>query len=276
MTATVYDTRMKNMATGSLALITGASGGLGAEFARQLAKRGCNLVLTARSAPEMERLADEIRSACGVEVTVEASDLSEPGAAERLVERLSLKKLDPDILVNNAGFGLNSPFVRHDPQRLRAMLQLNVVSFTELAQAYGRRMADRGTGRILLVGSLSAYQPNPFLAAYGASKAYVLSLGEALTVELAPAVTVTTLSPGLMDTGFNAAAGFETPKSMQRFAMAPAKVAAIGLDAMFAGKSGVIAGRMNKVLAFSSRLFSRHAAAKIAAGTARESQSVKT
>ncbi len=258
-----------------LALVTGASNGLGAEFARQLAGRGCDLVLTARSAEALERLAQQLRQSCGAQVIVEAMDLSETGSAEELFRRVSAHGLTPDILVNNAGFGLNSRFVEHEPERLRAMLQLNVVSLTELTRLFGRQMAERGSGHILLVASMSAYQPNPLLAAYGATKAYVLSLGEALHVELAPQVVVTVLSPGLMDTGFNGVAGFTTPKSLQRMVKAPEDVAKTGLDALFAGKSGVIAGGLNKAMAFSSRLLSRHRAAKIAAGSAAESQAAR-
>ena len=248
---------------GRWALVTGASGGLGSELALGLAERGHALVLTARSEKALAEQAEVLRRAHGVEVVTEAVDLGEPGGAATLQERLSARGIEPQVLVNNAGFGLNAPFLDHDAERLRSMLQLNILSLTELTQVFGRRMAARGEGRILLVASLAAHQPGPLLAAYSASKAYVLSLGEALNVELGPKVGVTVLSPGLMDTGFNAASGFETPKSMQRLVMPTAHVARIGLDALFAGKSSVIAGRMNAAMAFSNRLMSRHAAAKL-------------
>ena len=244
------------------AVVTGASGGLGVELARGAAERGHPVVLAARSAAPMNDLAEELRRRHGVEAVVETVDLSAPGGAGELVAKLDARGIAPELLINNAGVGLSEPFVDHDPDRLRAMLQLNVVSLTELSWSLGRRMAARGRGRVLLVASLAAYQPSPRLAAYAASKAYVLSLGEALNVELAPQVRVTVLSPGLMDTGFNAASGFRTPASMQRLVMAPAAVARIGLDALDAGKSSVVAGGANKVLAFSSRLMSRHLAAR--------------
>ncbi len=177
-------------------------------------------------------------------------------------QRLDQRGIEPNVLVNNAGFGLSGAFIGHDPERLRAMLQLKVISLTELSHAFGRRMAERGGGHILLVASLAAYQPDPLRAAYGASKAYVLSLGEALHVELAPKVGVTVLSPGLMDTGFNAVSGFQVSSSLKRTEMLPAEVARIGLDMMFAGKPSVVAGRLNKAMAFSSRILSRHFAAK--------------
>ncbi len=251
------------------ALVTGASGGLGVELAEGLAARGHPLVLAARSRDALHRVAGELSRKHAVKVEVEALDLSAAGSAAVLQERLQARGIEPEVLVNNAGFGLSAPFLDHDPDRLRAMLQLNLVSLTELTQLFGRRMAARGSGRILLVASLAAYQPGPLLAAYSASKAYVLSLGEALNVELGPQVGVTVLSPGLMDTGFNAASGFETPAAMQRLVLDPAKVARIGLEALFAGKSSVVAGRMNAVMAFSSRLMSRHSAAKVSMGMAK-------
>ncbi len=220
----------------------------------------------------MQRLADTIRQVHGVEVVIEPVDLSVPGSAAVLRQRLDQRGIEPDVLVNNAGFGLSSAFIEHDPERLRAMLQLNVISLTELSHAFGRRMAERGGGRILLVASLAAYQPDPLLAAYGASKAYVLSLGEALHVELAPEVGVTVLSPGLMDTGFNTVSGFQTPSSLKRTELLPAEVARIGLDAMFAGKPSVVAGRLNKVMAFSSRILSRHFAAQTSYNMAKSAQ----
>ena len=137
------------------------------------------------------------------------------------------------------------------------MLQLDIVALTELTHVFGRRMADRGRGRILLVASLAAYQPAPLLAAYGAAKAYVLSLGEALHVELAPRVGVTVLSPGLMDTEFNDVSGYTMKPSMRRTLLPTGRVAEIGLDALFRGRSSVIAGRLNRAMAFSTRFLSR-------------------
>ena len=249
--------------TARWAIVTGASSGLGIEFAKSLAARGSNLVLTARTAAPMERLASDLQRDHGIEAVVEALDLSEPGSARLLAERLDARGIVPEILVNNAGFGLSGRFIDHDPARLAGMLQLNIVSLTELAHIFGQRMAARGQGRILLTASIAAFQPNPLLAAYGASKAYVLSLGEALNVELGPKVTVTVLSPGLMDTGFNAVADFETPKAFESSKLEPAEVARIGLDALFRGKPSVVAGRINRVAAFGTRLLSRHAAAKM-------------
>ncbi len=247
----------------SWALVTGASSGLEVELARGLARRRVNLVLTARSEAEMQRLAAGVRQEHGVEVIVEPLDLAEPGSASVLQQRLDHRAIAPGILINNAGFGLYEPFLDHDPARLRAMLQLDIVSLVELSQAIGRRMAADRHGRIMLVGSMAAYQPVPRLAAYAAAKAFVLSFGEALHVELAPHVVVTVLSPGLMDTGFNDVSGYRNPPALERMKLAPAAVAEIGLEALFAGRSGTIAGRLNKIMAFSGRIMSRHLAARI-------------
>lgn len=248
--------------TRPLALVTGASSGLGIALARDVARRGYDLVLTARSTQPMQALADELQARHGARSTIVPLDLSRPGGADVLVGLLDEKHLVPDVLVGNAAFGLNEPFLDHAQVRLQAMLALNIVAPTELSLLIGRRMAARGAGRILLVSSLTAYQPNPLMAAYGASKAYVLSLGEALHAELHPKVGVTVLSPGLMDTRFNAVSGFETPRSLRRYVMPTEKVAAIGLDALFAGKPSVVAGRANRLMAFASRFVPRQLSAR--------------
>ncbi len=246
----------------SWAVVTGASSGLGVEFATELAKRRTNVVLTARSEQRLHELAGVLGQNPGVRVVVEPLDLSLPDSATALQQKLAQRGIEPEILINNAGFGLSEPFLDHDPARLRALLQLDTVSLVELSQLFGRQMMLRGRGRILLVGSMAAYQPVPRMAAYAAAKAFVLSFGEALHVELAPTVNVTVLSPGLMDTGFNDASGYQTPSALEGMKLLPADVARIGLDALFRGKSGVIAGRLNKVMALSSRLTPRHFSAK--------------
>lgn len=248
----------------SWAIVTGASSGLGIAIAEQLAIRKSNLVLTARSAPRLQELARRIQKEHGVDVVVESLDLSQAGSAIELQQRLDKQNIEPKILINNAGVGLYERFVDHDLASLHAMLQLDIVSLVELSYLYGRRMLDNGHGRILLVGSMAAYQPVPLMAAYAGAKAFVLSFGEALHVELAPKVNVTVLSPGLMDTGFNEASGYESPKSLEVMKLKPSEVARIGVNALFSGKSGVIAGRLNKLMAFSSRLMPRHFTAKAA------------
>jgi short-subunit dehydrogenase len=205
----------------------------------------------------METLAFNIRAQHGIDVVVQTADLSQAGGATALIIALDDRGLSPTLLVNNAGLGLNERFIEHDRDGVAAMLQLNIGALTELTRLYGQRMAAEGDGHILLVASLAAHIPAPLLAAYAASKAYVLSLGEALHVELAPKVGVTVLSPGYMDTGFDAASGFQPSPMTLRTALAPATVAAIGLDALFAGKSSVVAGGANKVAAVMAKLLPR-------------------
>ncbi len=240
------------------AIITGASSGLGREFTRALALRKCNLVLVARREEPMQVLATELREQHAVEVVVEAIDLSAVGSSLDLQKRLDERSIEPSILINNAAFGLSGEFLTQDIDRLREMLNLDIVTLTELTHLFGKRMAARGRGRILLVASLAAFQPDPLLAAYGAAKHFVLALGVALHVELAPKVTVTVVSPGLMNTEFNEVSGFRPKASLKPSIVSPAKVAEAGLDAMFAGKSSVIIGKLNRLTAFSNRFTSRH------------------
>ena len=230
-----------------IALITGASSGLGIEFARQLAARGCDLVLTARREQLMAALALELEARHGIQVIVEALDLATPGAAGELKRRLDQRGVEPSALINNAGFGLFGPFIEQEEAKLRDMLQLDVLALTELTHVFGRAMAARGRGRILLVASVAAYQPTPLYAGYGAAKAYVLSLGESLGVELAPRVSVSVLSPGLMDTGFLGVSGQTPSRAMTRNMVLPADAAKLGLETMFAGRSSAVTGRANRI-----------------------------
>ncbi len=245
------------------AVVTGASSGLGKEFVRALALRKCNLVLVARREEPMQVLAAELRQQHGVEVVVEPIDLSVAGSPGELLNRLDERKIEATILINNAAFGLSGEFLTQDMERVREMLNLDVVTVTELSQLFGKRMAARGRGRILLVASLAAYQPDPLLAVYGAAKHFVLAFGVALHVELAPKVTVTVVSPGLMDTEFNQVSGYLPKASLKPAIVSPAKVAEAGLRAMFAGKSSVIVGKLNRLTAFSNRFTSRHLQAKL-------------
>ena len=245
------------------AVVTGASSGLGIEFARALALRKCNLVLVARREEPMQALAEELREQHAVEVVVEVTDLSTAGSPRDLQQRLDERKLEPSILVNNAAFGLSGEFLMQDMDRLHEMLHLDIVTLTELTHLFGKRMASRGKGHILLVASLAAYQPDPLLAAYGAAKHFVLALGIALHVELAPKVIVTVVSPGLMNTEFNEVSGFRPKASLRPSIVSPSKVAEAGLKAMFAGKSSVIVGKLNRLTAFSNRFASRHLQAKL-------------
>lgn len=240
------------------ALVTGASGGLGAAFGASLAARGCNIVLSARNQGALERLAEKLRAQHNIEVVVECCDLAQTGASADLHQRLMQRGISIDVLVNNAGFGLHGDFLDHSAAATDDMLRVNIQCLTELTRLFGADMAQRGGGRILLVGSLTAYSPCPSYAAYAASKAYVVHFGEALHAELAPAkVTVTVLSPGIMDTGFLDASGHRPSALLRATMLPPAEVAEIGIKALLKGQRSVVAGRMNRLTAISSRLMPR-------------------
>ena len=243
---------------GQWALITGASSGLGLEFAELLAAQKVNLVLAARRREPMEALAAKLCRKHGVDIVVEAIDLAQPGAAARLKSILDERSLRIDILVNNAGYGLHGEFLQTPLERTIDMIQLNITALTELSYVFGRDMAARRSGQMLLIGSLLGFQPVPTFAAYAATKSYVLAFGEALHDELrSQGVVVTSLCPGHTETGFDAAAGAPVSPLLRFLTMKPRPVAEAGLRALSQGKASVIAGFMNKAAAFSNRLTPR-------------------
>jgi uncharacterized protein len=244
--------------TGKWALITGASSGLGLEFADLLAAQKVNLVLAARRLEPMEKLAAELRRKYGVDVLAESINLASPGAAGRLKSSLDARSVAIDILVNNAGYGLHGDFLETAIERTVDMIQLNITALTELTYLFGRDMATRRSGHILLVASLIGFQAVPSYAAYAATKAYVLILGEALHDEFRPhGVVVTSLCPGHTATGFDAAAGATASPLLRLLTMKPRPVATSGLRALSKGRAMVVAGMANKMVAFSNRLTPR-------------------
>lgn len=246
-----------------LAVITGASSGLGVEFARIAARQQHDLALVARRLPELEALAQELRMAHGVEVRTLAADLSRPGAPQEVFEAAPAAA----VLINNAGFGDTGAFLDLPLPRAVNMLDLNCRALLELCWLYGRGMRERREGRILNVASTAAFQPGPYMATYYASKAFVLSLSEALAHELRGAgVTVTAHCPGATATGFAAAAGNDKSRLFQQQKPASAAaVAAHGWRAMQAGRAVAVPGAMNKLGAFGVRLSPRKLVAGLAA-----------
>ena len=243
-----------------VALITGASAGLGVDFARQLAERGHRLVLAARRKDRLDALAAELGNA-----RVVAIDLGEKGSAAKLMADIGRAGEHVDLLINNAGFGLGGRFAELDALRQREMIDLNIGTLTDLCRAAAPGMIERKSGGILNVASTAAFQPGPNMAVYFASKAYVLSFTEALHEELKPhGVHVTALCPGPTRTEFGEVAGFRDKGAFDRLSMDSEPVVRAGLDGLAKNKAVVVPGVVNKVGAASTRFAPRAAVRKIA------------
>lgn len=243
--------------------MTGASAGLGAEFARQLAARGVHLVLTARREPRLRELSDELRGRHGIDAAVVAADLAEDGEASRLW-REATAGARIDLLINNAGFGAQGSFHEIDLEQQLAMVRLNCGALLELAHHAVAHMRPRGGG-IVNVSSLAGFQPVPTMATYGASKAFVLSLSEALHAENhASGVRVVALCPGRTPTEFQAIAGTGRVHEDAVGIRTPEQVVAAGLDALENDRGYVVPGAPNAVAAIGSRLAPRSLVMRVA------------
>lgn len=231
-----------------LALVTGASGGIGEAFARELAKRGYDLGLAARSVEKLETLATELRGQ-GVEAHVFPADLSAADGPSKLMQAVHEAGLRVDLLVNNAGFGDLEPFDRADAPKLTEMIDLNVGALTGLSRAVTPGLIERGRGGIINIASTAAFLPGPGMATYYATKAFVLSLSEALHVEMEPkGITVTAVCPGPTWSGFQEKADMEGSKLLKASRMmTPDAVARIGMDGYEKKKRVVVTGVSNKI-----------------------------
>jgi uncharacterized protein len=241
-------------------LVTGASAGIGAELARQLARRNYNVVLVARRAERLHELAEELRLSHGIHADVEVCDLTDAGARAELVERLRAGEREIAGVCNNAGFGTVATLAKSDIEREQQVVRLNVEAVHHLTGAFLAGMVERGAGAILNVASTAAFQPLPGFATYAASKAFVQSFSEAVHAELGgTGVTVTCLFPGFTHTEFpeNAEAG-EAESWIPGFLwMEAPEVARIGIDAMAAGRRTAIPGLKNRASMIGGRIAPR-------------------
>jgi len=245
--------------TADYALITGASSGLGAEFARQLARRGYNLILAARREERLQALKQEIgeRSA-KTQVEIIVADLATEDGPLRLYDRIKAKGLPVDVLVNNAGFGIYGRYADTDWARERELLQVDIVAVAHLTKLFAADMIARGGGHILQVSSIGGYQATPTYAIYSAAKAFVLLFGEALNFELKRKnVKVTVLSPGVTATEFLEVAGQRRTLYQKLLMMQAPRTVREGLDALFRGKPSVVAGVLNAFLTWTTGLMPR-------------------
>ena len=230
------------------ALITGASAGLGRDYARLFAADGHDVVLVARRRERLEELAREIGGKSGAQAHVLPLDLGDREAPRRCVEELRARGLAIDFLVNNAGLGTNGAFAESDPAKQLEMIQVNVTTLVELTRLLLPDMIARKRGRVLNVGSTAGFQAGPFMAVYYASKAFVNSFSEALAYELdGTGVTVTVSCPGATETEFAGHAGNDSSLLFKLGAADSMSVAREGYAAMMAGRRMVVHGGGNKL-----------------------------
>ncbi len=247
--------------SGQTALVTGASSGIGAEIALELAARGCSLILSGRDPSRLAETAARVRGA-GASAETIAADLSRPEGASDLLSHIGDRQID--ILVNNAGFGYDGEFADMDTAAIADMIAVNVTTLSILTRALLPGMLERHSGRILNVASTAAFSPCPHMAVYGATKAYVLSFTEALATEIkGSGVTATALCPGATDTRFAETASMDGTGLFRR-SMSPGAVAKRGTRALLNGRRTVVIGFRNLLLAFSTRLAPRSVAAAVA------------
>ncbi len=246
-------------------VITGASSGIGAELARVFAARGYPLVLTARRHERLEALGQEIGRTYGVPVEIMALDLGDREAPQDLNEMLQERGIAVHTLVNNAGFGLRGHFATLPHERQMAMIDLNVTALASLCRLMLPGMIERRRGGILNVASIAAFQAGPYMAVYYATKAFVLSLSEALHDEAKPhGVTVTALCPGPTESEFSETAGLKDSRLFSAGVMSSAEVARMGVQGYEAGRAIVIPGLANRAGSFGAKLMPRFVSRRIA------------
>jgi short-subunit dehydrogenase len=256
---------------GQTTLITGASSGIGVEFARSFAWRGSDVVLVARRLDRLEKLSAELAATYGVRATAIPLDLSRPAAGRTLAQEVDRRGLAVTSLVNNAGFGTFGPFHAEDPERLREEIGVDVASVVDVSRAFIERLRAAGTGVLINVASLAAYGPIPNMAVYAATKAFVLSFTEALWQEsLGTGLRVITLSPGATRTEFFEVVGTDTADGGTT-RQPPEEVVATVLRALDrrTPPPSVVSGRLNRLMTNMGRVLSRRRAVLFAASMTR-------
>jgi short-subunit dehydrogenase len=248
------------------ALVTGASGGIGLEFAKLFAKQKINLVLVARNKELLKEIADDL-SKNGIQVLIYPTDLSKPENAEEIYNGLKIKNFTVDYLVNNAGFGIDGEFSEIPWVKELEMLNLNMITLAYFTKVFAKDMKSRGFGRIVNISSTASFQPGPHMAGYCATKSFVLNLSEAVNYELkGSGVTVTTICPGYTNTKFHDVAETHDTLMAKFLSRAnPDEVALYGFNKMMKSKTLGVYGFMNKIMVFSNRLASRSMSVALAA-----------
>ncbi|HEX4384486.1 MAG TPA: SDR family oxidoreductase [Myxococcales bacterium] len=250
----------------TVAVITGASAGLGAEFAKLFAKDKHDLLLVARRLDRLEVIAKQLSDAHGVQVHVLACDLGMPDGASKVVAEAQRLNLEIDFLVNNAGFGTSGAFVTSDTGREMEMVQVNIATLVELTRLVLPQMVARKRGRVLNIGSTAGFQAGPYMATYYASKAFVNLFTEAISYELrGTGVTATVSCPGATATEFALVAGNAKSRLFRMGAASAPQVASEAYRAMLAGKPMIVHGLKNKLVVQSLRVSPRAVIRAVAA-----------
>lgn len=260
------------MATWQTALVTGASSGIGREFARQLAADGTDIVIVARRAERLESLATEVRTDHGVDVEILAADLLDPEDRAGVERRLVDVSPPVDLLVNNAGMSTFGPFTDLDPEREARLVELNALTVLRLTHAAVPGMVERGRGTIINVSSMAGFQPLPMNTTYAATKAFVTSFSEGLHEELrGTGVHVTALCPGFVHTEFHEGGEIEDAGIPEMAFMDADEVARAGLRGAAKGEALVIPGLGYRTLATASRFTPRRVVRRLVGEAMRRS-----
>jgi len=246
-------------------LITGAASGIGLALAKEFAKHGHDLILTSRVDSELSQVAADLTAKHEIDVGTLTFDLEQPDAPRQLFDSVQRENMAVDILVNNAGLGYRGNFWEIPLENQLSVIRVNIEAVVRLTYLFLPQMINRNSGRLLNTASIAGFEPGPLLAVYHASKAFVLSFSEALSVELEDTkITVTALCPGATDTDFFSKAGMLETKAFQKGPVsAPQEVAEKAYKALMRGDHTVVVGGANKAMVFARRFMTEGAQAKM-------------